>query len=240
MNRNQNFAAQSIKERSITAITLLLLVGLVSTAGAIMSYYFLKNPDILFAEKTPATAVKKQLALQFEDGRFTIPGYLLRNVKRTPLRKVTKVNLVVPLNWSAGMKPQFFTSKSDLSEWMLVEIEKRRSFLPISDRLQKIYRFYVASPAVIHSSGLYRYRFKSGSPYDSIELFTDDLQNPGFIIRCEMQSSLHGTRLCYRQIPISSRLSILYKFPRSQINQWQQVHKTVQSLIANIYRRSGV
>ena len=224
----------------MTAISLLLLVGLFSAAGAIMAYYFLKNPDILFAGKNQTSVTANPIKLKFEDGDFSIPEYLVRKVRRSPLRKVKKISLVVPIDWSANHAPVAFTSKSDLSQWLLAEIDKRSSFLSDAERLNKIFRLYIADPAIIHSSGLYRYRFKSGSPYDSIELFIDDLQTPKFIIRCEMQNALDGTRLCNRHLPVSSRLTMLYKFPRSQINQWQQVHRTMETLRGSIFKRNGV
>ncbi len=224
----------------MTALSLLLLVGLFSIAGGIMAFYFLKNPDILFADHTRQNPVKTPVHVRFEDGKFEIPDYLLVKVSRNALRSVKKINLVIPLNWLPDQAPVAFTRKSDMSEWLLASISKRTSFLSDRDRLNDIFRYYIAAPAATHSSGLLRYRFKPKSPYGSIELFTDDLQDPGFLIRCELQSSVHGTRLCSRQMPISSRLTMLYKFPRSQINQWQQVHKTIQNLLATIYKRQGV
>ncbi len=240
MARQHLSKAPSIKERSMTAISLLLLIGLFSAAGAIMAYYFLKNPDILFARKTTQEPTKVATHLKFEDGEFFIPGYLLSKVKRTTLRRIIKISMTIPINWTPDQAPVLFDGSSDLSQWILAAVKQRQSLLSDRDRLTKIYRHYIAGPASSHSSGLYRYRFKSQSPYASIELFTDNLQNPTLIIRCEMQSSTLGTRLCTRQMPISSRLQIQYKFPRSQIDHWQQVHQTMQNLLKNIYRRKGV
>jgi len=240
MARNQRHLTPTIKERSMTALSLLLLVGLFSIAGGILAFYFLKNPDLLFADHTRQNPVKTPVHVRFEDGKFEIPDYLLVKVSRTALRSVEKINLVIPLNWVPDQAPVAFTRKSDMSEWLLASIAKRTSFLSDQDRLNNIFRFYIAAPATAHPSGLLRYRFKPESPYDSIELFTDELQDPGFLIRCELQSSIRSTRLCSRQIPISSRLTMLYKFPRSQINQWQQIHKTMQNLLAAVYKRQGV
>lgn len=205
-----------------------------------MAWYFLKNPDILFEGRKRAEPTNIPLNLKFEDGAFSIPEFLVRKVRRTALRKVKKISLVVPISWTPDQSAVSFTSKSDLSQWLLVEFDKRTSFLSDAERLNKIFRLYIAGPAIIHSSGLYRYRFKSGSPYDSIELFTDDLQAPKLIIRCEMQNALDGTRLCNRNTALSSRLSMIYKFPRSHINQWQQVHQTMETLQASIFKRNGV
>lgn len=224
----------------MTAISLLLLVGLFSAAGAIMAYYFLKNPDILFAGQSQKVPVKTPITLQLEDGKFAIPDYLIHKIGRTTLRKVRKINLIVPINWVATQAPVALTNKSDLSRWLLVGIEKRTSFLSHPDRLNKIFRHYIDAPALVHSSGLYHFDFKSGSPYEGIELFADNLKKPNIIIRCELESSSLGMRLCDRQIQISSRLTMLYKFPRSQMSQWRQIHKIMQNLLANIYQRSGV
>lgn len=238
MTRTRRPTTSTIKERSMTAISLLLLVGLFSTAGAIMAYYFLKNPDIFFADKARKALIKTPVYLQLEDGKFAIPDYLVHKIGRTTLRKVNKINLIVPLNWRANQSPVAFTSTSDLSKWLLAGIEKPTSSLSGPDRLNKIFRHYIDTPAIAHTSGLYRYRFKAGSPYEGIELFIDNLQTPKIIIRCELESASRGTRLCNRQLPISSRLTMLYKFPRSQLKRWQQLHQTMQNLLASIYQRT--
>jgi len=224
----------------MTAISLLLLVGLFSAAGAIMAYYFLKNPDILFAGKSPANPTKTAIHLKFEGGEFLIPSYLLSKVRHSALREVKKISLTIPINWTPEHRAVTFNAKSDLSEWLLARIEKRTNPLSHKDWLSRIYRHYIAAPAISHSSGLLRYRFKPTSPYSSIELFTDSLQAPTLIIRCEMQNSTLGTRLCARQIKISSKTMVEYKFPRSEIDRWQKIHLTMQNLLAHIYTQKGI
>jgi len=231
--------APTIKERSMTVLSLVLLFGLFSAAGAVMAYYFLKNPDLLFSEKNQASSNRAAVSLKFEDTNFSIPSYLLVNVKRTTLRKVTKINMTVPLDWTPDQTAERFNDSSTAAHWIFSSIEEPASKLSSRDWLRKIYRHYIAAPAASDASGLYRYYFKPGSPYSSIELFTDDLQNPKMIIRCEKQKSALNIRLCNREIPVTPRLVMQYKFPRAHLNRWQGVHRTMQTLLGKIHIRKG-
>ena len=137
----------------MTAISVLLLVGLFSTAGAVMAYYFLKNPDLLFSETSRKSPVKTAISLKFEDGKFLIPSYLLTRVKRTALRKVTSVKLTVPLNWTKDQPAKIFNDSSTAAQWLFASIEKPDSKLSTRDWLLKIYRHYIAAPATGHATG---------------------------------------------------------------------------------------
>jgi len=223
----------------MTALSLVLLVGLFSTAGAVMAYYFLKNPDILFAGKSQPIPTKTTNHLKIEDGELLVPGYLLAKVNRTALRKVTKINLTIPLNWTPEQPATAFNGSSDTSKWIFAAVEHLESRLSNRDWLTKIYRHYIAAPASRHASGLYRYDFKPESPYANIALFTDNLQNPTVLITCESQTSTLGTRLCSRKMSISPRLTVQYKFPRAQLAQWQKTHQTMQALLREIFTRKA-
>jgi len=204
-----------------------------------MAYYFLKNPDLLFSDKTQGSPNREAVSLKFEDASFAIPAYLLAKVKRTALRKVTKISMTVPQDWTAERKAIIFNDSSTAAHWIFTSIEEPSSKLSSRDWLRKIYRHYIAAPASSDASGLYRYYFKPASPYNNIELFTDNLQNPTFIIRCERQKSALNIRLCSRETPITPRLVMQYKFPRAQLNRWQGIHQTMQSLLEKIYIRKG-
>lgn len=228
----------------MTALSLLLLVGLFSAAGVIMAYYFLRNPDIL-AQKLKSNAGASNVSrtathLVFEDGEFFIPAYTINKINRTGLRKISSLNLTIPLTWTPDLPPTRYDGRSDMSAWIIATIAKRESFLSNKDRLTRIFRFYIAGPATRHRSGLYQYRFKPASPYADIVVLTDDLANPNLLIRCELQSSSLGTRLCSRQIPISSRLVLTYKFSRANMSKWRQIHQTMQNFITQAYKRKGV
>jgi hypothetical protein len=230
----------SIKERSMTAISVILLFGLFAAAGAVMAYYFLRNPDLLFQQSKNATPVKTAVHLKFRDMEFFIPKYLLLKVDRSALRKIKKIRLAVPQNWTPDHHASAFTAASDPADWVFATISKSHHHLSNRERLATIYRLYIAGPAIGHSSGLFRYHFRQDTPYYGTELFTDDLQKPTFFIRCELQSSSLGARLCSRQVQISARLTLQYRFARSQISNWQKIHKTITTLVKATGRRSGL
>ncbi len=228
--------APSIKERSVTALVLILMVGLFSTAGGILAYYFLRNPDLLLDAKNRKIPLATKNNIIVSSGQFIIADYLIRKVTRTPLRKVAKISLNIPVNWKQSDEPIRFRSTSDLEDWILADIEKTTNTLPLKKWLDDIYRLYIAGPAISHSSGLLHYRFKPQSPYETIELFTDNLQNPSFFIKCELQSSSLGARLCERTLVITPQIQIRYRFARLKLGDWHQIHQTIQNLVKSSFR----
>jgi len=220
----------------MTALSLLLLIGLFSTAGAVMAYYFLKNPDLLLPGSAKAKPDKAAIHLTFQGGEFLIPGYLVSRIKRSPLRVVKKINLTIPLGWTVDNPARVFDDSSTSSQWIFATIDKPDSTLSLVKRLRKIYRHYITAPASRHHTGLYNYQFKASSPYSNLELFTDNLQSPTLFIRCEIRKSALGIKLCSRTITISDKLELRYSFTRSQLGNWQQVHQTMKRLLGTIYR----
>lgn len=228
----------SIKERSMTAVSILLLVGLFATAGAIMAFYFLKNPDILFSKKHKLAPSSATNHARLNGNDFFIPQYLVSKIERNAVRQVKKIRLTVPTDWVSGYSPIAFTTQNDLEDWLFATISPSVNAMPKKVWLRKIYRHYIAGPAAGHSSGLLRYRFLPDSPYGDTELFLDNLQNPTLFIRCELQASSLGARFCTRTLRINQKTSVDYRFTRANIAHWQKFHKTIEKLVKAIYRPS--
>ena len=203
-----------------------------------MAYYFLKNPDLLLNSKMGGTPRATKTTIKVPSGTFSIQDYLIRDVQRTPLRKVVKISLTIPINWTLTSDPKRLQPNSALEEWILADIEKRTDTLSLKQWLSQIYRLYISGPATSHSSGLLRYRFKTNSPYETLELFTDNLQNPSFFIRCELEGSSLGARLCERSSMITPNIQIRYRFARLKLKQWRQIHQTIQNFVKSSYKRN--
>ena len=201
-----------------------------------MAYYFLKNPDLLLDAKLGKAPLITKQTINVPSGQFSIQKYLIRKVQRTPLRKVIKISLNIPISWTRQSDPKRFRPNSDLDDWILADIEKRTDTLPLKQWLDDIYRLYISGPAISHNSGLLRYKFKADSPYETIELFTDNLQNPTFFIKCELESSSLGVRLCERSSLITPNIQIRYRFARLKLKQWRQIHQTVKSFVKSSFR----
>lgn len=236
MTRSTARSKPTIKERSATAISVLLLVGLFAAAGAIMAYYFLKNPDILFSGKKTYRPSATVQHVRLSGENFFIPQYLIAKVERSALRKVKKIRLAFRLDWQPGASPTALTANSDMSEWIMASIAPGDPPPPKKTMLKKIYRLYVAGPAIAHSSGLLRYRFLPNSPYGEIELFVDDLESPKTLIRCELIASRLGARFCARTIAFKKNLLVDYHFTRASLGKWRQIDKTVHAVLQNIYK----
>lgn len=240
MSRYQHYSTDStIKERSLTAIAFVLLIGLFSAVASVMAYYFLNNQDILFDTKAQDKPSTTLVRLHIGGNDFKVPVYLISDIKRTFLRKVKKISLAVPVSWSPTAEPQKFDGSADMSTWMLATIQQNQQTLSQREWLTEIYKYYAAGPASLHSSRLYRIGFKSDSAYSGIEVFTDDMKNPSLIIRCQLQQSAFGTRLCSRKILISPSVALTYKFPHMQIGKWQSHHTTMVEMLKSIRVKSN-
>ena len=201
-----------------------------------MAYYFLRNPDLLLDSKLRRTPLATQNSIKLANHQFLIQDYLIRKIKRTPLREIKIISLSIPNNWTPNSDPILLKSTSDLSDWILADLEKSQKNLPLKNWLDDIYRVYTDGPAISHASGLLRYRFKAQSPYGSIELFTDSLQNPTLFIRCELQSSTLGARYCQRTSNVTPQIQINYRFTRLNLKNWRTIHQTIEHLIKTIHR----
>lgn len=231
---------QNLKERSITAVALLLLAGLFTIAGGFVAWHYLRPAEVAPSSARNALSANKISHLKFNDADFYIPAWLITSLQRTTFRKIKQINLAIPIDWTTDMQPVKLGETSDLAQWILVNIKIRKSFVDDKKWLTTIYRQYISGPAIGHSSGLFRYRFKQDSPYSDLEIFTDDLQKPTFIIRCELLNTTLPARQCERRLPLDSRFTANYRFTRSQLANWKQIHQTVTSLMKSAYRKRGI
>lgn len=231
---------RNLKERSITAFSLLLLAGLFAIAGGLVAWHYLRPAEIVGTSSNDQIASDKISHLKFNDADFFIPAWLITSLQRTTFRKIRQINLAMPVGWTPQMQAVKLRESSDLTQWILVNIKTRKSFVDNKKWLTGIYRHYISGPATAHSSGLLRYRFKQDSPYSDLEIFTNDLQNPTVIIRCELLNTTLPARLCERHLILDSRFTTSYRFTRSQLASWQQVHQTVANLMKSAYKKRGV
>lgn len=231
---------QSLRERSMTAVALLVLAGLFAIAGSVVAWHYLR--PVTAGAKKFSTPIQPDslLHLKFNDADFYLPAGLISSINRTTFRKVRQINLAIPLDWYRNRKIRKLTQTSNMSNWVLANIKVRKSFVGTKQWLGTIYRQYVSGPAQAHSSGLIRYGFKPDSPYADMEIFTDNLKKPGFIIRCELVKTTLPIRLCEQQIRLDSHFIISYRFARSHLTDWQKIHRTITTVMKGAYKKNGI
>lgn len=220
-----------IKERSITTIYTVFLGVVFIVAVTFMVYYFKGNPDILFSSKKSVRQPNKIVHLSFQDVDLLVPKYMLGKIQRSPLRRILSIRLHIPLQPVDGKTN--FIENADLDKWLLVTIEKSKSHFSQAKWLKEIYRIYFNGPAILHSSGLYLYKFRPDSPYNDMQLFVDDLNNPVNMIKCNLEASGLGYRMCESQSKISNKLSIFYRFPKQRLGAWRKNRETIDKFVAS-------
>ena len=230
-------SSATLKERSVTALSLLLLSGLIAAAGVIMGYYFIGNHDLLLTRGQPDTPGRERIQVTLSGRQFLVPAYMLVNVRRSALLRVKRIALQIPLPYTPGRDAVTLKDQPDMNSWVFAILERRAIGMTNRQWLDKIYRHYAAAPATIAQNGLYHYRFKARSPYGSIELFTDSLENPQFFIRCELLPSTFKIRFCERTMPLPSGLAVHYRFSRQHLDEWQKMHNTIIAVMNTITPR---
>ena len=100
-------------------------------------------------------------------------------------------------------------------------------------RLGAIYH-RLLDPATLNApQGLTGRRFVPDSGYEGEELFYDPASPTSYFVRCAPPiTDQPGT--CLREIRLTDRLDVVYRFPRSLLGQWRRLDETISALLAAI------
>ena len=168
----RNTQRVSLKQRSIWVIMSIMLIGFVASAGTIMAYYFLPNQDLLFGERKSAGSMDKLIHVEYGGDEYIIPEPFVRQVHRTVIGGVKRIEVRVPWPfWSGDRKPIFADALNRLTGSLFITFEPRPDKLEPEERITRVYYRYFAGPPVATPEGTQRYTFRSDSPYPFAELF---------------------------------------------------------------------
>ncbi|MCP5082394.1 MAG: hypothetical protein GY948_11930 [Alphaproteobacteria bacterium] len=229
----RNTQRVSLKQRSIWVIMSIMLIGFIASAGTIMAYYFLPNQDLLFGERKSAGSMDKLIHVEYGGDEYVIPEPFVRQVHRTVIGGVKRIEVRVPWPyWSGDRKPIFADALNRLTGSLFISFEPRPDKLEPEERITRVYYRYFAGPPVATREGTQRYTFRSDSPYPFAELFKGALQGRQVIIRCEPGAERSGPSLCESEIPLNETTVARYRFHRSHLPEWRALDKTARELIA--------
>ncbi len=209
----------------------------VSVLAALVTSALVVRPSIevwWYSERAPLPA--DQIPRPFRVTVGTVPLSVPYDLVRFPGQRrdaaVDRLELV--LRWPPSNAPgpgQATGSTGDAD--VFISLSPPDDSLDPTRRLGAIYN-RLLDPATLNApQGLTGRRFVPDSGYVGEELFYDPASPTSYFVRCAPPvTDQPGT--CLREIRLTERLDIVYRFPRSLLGQWRRLDETISALLAAI------
>jgi hypothetical protein len=237
-HHHSEYRRQRIRERSIGLFVLLFLVGFVIISGAILAFYFIPNPDLLFASEDDRRPGNRLVQISMLGSEFYVPQSILRRVKRRVFGSVEQIDIQIPWPYDQlAVISGTIKDTTDLRDWVLITIVPRPDRLPPDERYATVDKYYFAGPPSEGPGNLLKYDFLPDSPYRDLQLFVDE--RPGSkpaAIRCDLKASSLGPILCEREMPITSGLTARIRFARGHLENWRNIEQIAANVIQALLR----
>jgi len=138
-HHHSEYRRQRIRERSIGLLVFGFLIVFVTFAGAILAYYFIPNPDLLFASnKQDDNSVPRNRLVQISmlDSVFFVPVSILKRVKRRMFGTVEQIDVQIPWPYDhLAVISGTVEDTADFADWVLITL------IPRPDRVSFDQRF---------------------------------------------------------------------------------------------------
>jgi hypothetical protein len=239
---HSEYRRQRIQQRSIGLFLFCFLIGFVTFAGAILAYYFIPNPDLLFASSRQDPAPRNRLVqISMLDSVFYVPVSILKRVKRRVFGAVEQVDVQIPWPYDhLAVISGTVEETADFRDWVMITLIPRPDRVVPDQRFLTVDKYYLAGPPAQTASGLLKYDYKSDSPYQDLQLFVDARAgNDVAVIRCDLKASSLGPILCERELPITNVITARIRFARAHLEDWQQIEKIAANIIQALLRRTA-
>jgi hypothetical protein len=125
-----------------------------------------------------------------------------------------------------------FRDGSALAPLVYVTIAPRDNPLDSDGMLAAVYERFFAGEAVEGPSGLTGRRMTVDSGYRGEEVFYAPRQSPAFVARCLFEATPEVPATCIRDVNIGAGLSMLYRFNRFFLGDWQAMDADLKQLAA--------
>jgi hypothetical protein len=140
---HSEYRRQRIRERSLGLFVFCFLVGFVLFAGAILAYYFIPNPDLLFSSEQQDTRPRNRLVqISMVDTDFYVPASLLRRVKRRMFGSVEQIDVQIPWPYDhLAVISGTVEETADLDDWVLIAFVARPNRVSPDERFPMVDRY---------------------------------------------------------------------------------------------------
>lgn len=117
---------------------------------------------------------------------------------------------------------------------LFVTIAASDGTLPPVDRINAIFRRYLANERFESADGLTIMSFRDGTPYQGEDLYLDAAAPERFLTRCTRPGAGGTPGMCLYERRIGAA-SVTVRFPRDWLTDWRGLSRNLDRVIANLH-----
>jgi hypothetical protein len=233
---------EPIRRRSGWLLPLAVFVVTFALSAAILVFYLAPRPTTFAGEQPSPTSRTDRVELQVRGVHLAVPAnYLIYESSRQG-GKFTDISMFALLpdlhGYSSGDASDFSGNAPD-SEVIYMLLREEKLELTEADRLKRIYMNYVANPNGESSPfGLTHYVFRDDSGYRAEDLFVGETDQGPVVMRCVRLSQNVVSPSCLRDVQISKRVALTYRFKRAHLADWRSIADGAEKLIQDFRKAS--
>jgi len=214
------------------AVGLLAVVLVVGAGAAIWGVVRHYHDSVALAGRTMATT---PVELTIADTPLSIPANMIRTARQRQGGAMERVDLIV--NWPdlegySEQNAEDFRSGSPLAPLIYISISAADSPLDSTDRLDSVYSRFFSGEPVAGPSGLIGRSLAKDSGYGGEQVFYEPGENRPYVARCIAKATPEVPATCLRDVRIAPGLSMLYRFDRFYLGDWQEMDTRLRELAA--------
>ncbi len=228
------------RERSVARLLINLVALIIVVGGAIMTWLFLSDRDLLFSTPNRAANADAPPALAryvFDTAELVAPTRLVTRIDKRTLGNVRKLDLLLPWPYQPGTVPALPATAREFDDWLILTFETTtEEQLSAEERYGEIYPVYFDGEPEQVSGNLLRYKFRQDSPYSDLTLYVANADSKQIIHRCDLKPSVLGPILCERAFKLAGNITLRLRFASKHLENWADIEKNVRLALANMYR----
>jgi hypothetical protein len=165
-----------------------------------------------------------------------IPGNMIRTSRQRRGGTVERVDLLLDwpdLNGYSPESAESFRDGSPLAPLIYVSIIPASSQIDSTGRLQPVYSRFFSGVPINGPSGLTGRTLGNDSGYGGEEVFYEPGAAKPYVARCIAKATPEVPATCIRDVLIGPGLSMLYRFDRFYLGDWQAMDQGLRELAAS-------
>jgi hypothetical protein len=208
------------------------LVAVAVLATGVLVYFRGLQQDALDLV-TDATRVPLEVAHH----RFMVPANMLRTDRQRRGGQTDAIDMALhwpELSGYSDATAADFASGDPRAPIIYVTIGPRLAPLDATARLDTVYARFFTGKAVAGPSGLVGRMLSAGSGFDGEVIYFQPSAQQPFVARCPATATAEMPATCLRDINIGTDLTILFRFDKNLLGQWQPLEAGVRRLAADV------
>jgi hypothetical protein len=213
---------------------LLAIVVVIAAGVAIWKVVRHYHDSVALAGRTTDTT---PVRITIVGNALAIPANMIRTGRQRRGGVMERVDLL--LDWP-GLKgystedAEPFRSGSPIAPLLYISILPADSSLDSSGRLESVYARFFTGTARAGPSGLVGRSLSDDSGYRGEEIFYEPGADRPYVARCVAKATPEVPATCMRDVLIAPRLSLLYRFDRFYLGDWQAMDVGLRGLAATL------